>query len=38
LENAEADKMRHLEENCTERERWRGEVKRVEDENVMLRK
>ena len=38
LENSESEKLRHLEENCAERERWRSEVKRVEDENVLLRK
>ena len=38
LETVEGEKMRHLEENCNEREKWRAEVKRVEDENVALRK
>lgn len=38
VENVESEKLRHLEENCQEREKWRKEVKRVEEENVQLRK
>jgi hypothetical protein len=38
VENVESEKLRHLEENCQEREKWRKEVKRVEDENIQMRK
>lgn len=38
LESVEHEKMRHLEENCSEREQWRTQYKRVEEENLTLKR
>ncbi|CDW74073.1 UNKNOWN [Stylonychia lemnae] len=38
LESTEQEKQRHLEENSAEREQWRQQYKRTEEENINLKK
>ena len=38
MDISEAEKIRHMEENCQEREQWRKECNRIEEENSNLRK
>jgi hypothetical protein len=38
LESVEQEKLRHLEENSSEREQWRTQFKLLEDENAKLKR
>eukprot|EP00347_Sterkiella_histriomuscorum_P019386 403341825 len=38
VENVENEKLRHLEENSSEREQWRTQLKQVEEENSGLKR